>query len=307
MSSTKISLPMLMRSGKLQLPIVDNKDMKCSPDKPFENGSCYPLEVLIKMADAYNQYCKDNELDTNISLDDKLESLYPDQYKIYLVNEFANRFKGSQHDWIKNKFATYMDGEEKEDIENNTFRPTGPQGKFEWLSTFDINKTLEQYENKYPDFKFLGAVPIDFNELNEYPFKNMNFDEFKNSGKKRIGVIFNLDRHDQSGSHWVSLFSDLENGQIYFSDSYGTKPHKNITDFMKRIHDYLTNNKKISNIDYRFNRTQHQTGGSECGVYSINFILRLLKGKMFDHITSKRLTDKQVNKCRAKYFNNVEI
>ena len=48
---------------------------------------------------------------------------------------------------------------------------------------------------------------------------------------------------------------------------------------------------------------KHQQGNSECGVYSINFILRLLKGKSFDHITSKRLSDEKVNKCRNVYFN----
>jgi Ulp1 family protease len=58
----------------------------------------------------------------------------------------------------------------------------------------------------------------------------------------------------------------------------------------------------MDNIDMRHNPTQHQRGNSECGVYSINFILRLLKGKTFDHLTQKRLTDEKVNKCRFRYF-----
>ena len=29
-------------------------------------------------------------------------------------------------------------------------------------------------------------------------------------GKNKIGIIFNLDKHYQSGSHWVSLFIDIE-------------------------------------------------------------------------------------------------
>ena len=58
-----------------------------------------------------------------------------------------------------------MSEESKDHLENKVFRPEGPQGRFEWLSTLDINKVLYQYEEKYPDFKFLGAVPLDFIEL----------------------------------------------------------------------------------------------------------------------------------------------
>ena len=34
--------------------------------------------------------------------------------------------------------------------------------KNEWLSTSNIEKVCNQFEDKYNDFMFLGAVPIDF-------------------------------------------------------------------------------------------------------------------------------------------------
>lgn len=300
--------PILIK--KLPLPLIkleqvipkDPNDMKCSPHLSFENGSCIPINLLIKMADAYNKYSNKSKIDSIIKLDDRLETLYPDEYKRYLLFEFGKRFKGSQHEWIKHKFSSFMEEDHKEEFKNNIFRPVGPQGKFDWLSTLDINFTLAQYENKYIDYKFLGAVPIDFADLDYLPFKSLNFDDLVNAGKNRIGVIFNLDEHYKNGSHWVSLFFDLKKGQIYFSDSYGTKPEDRIINFISKIEKYLINNKKILNPDIRFNRTQHQKGFSECGVYSINFILRLLKGKTFDHITRKRVTDEKVNKCRMIYF-----
>ena len=64
-------------------------------------------------------------------------------------------------------------------------------------------------------------------------------------------------------------------------------------------------NKNLKEIDIRHNKTQHQRGNSECGVYSINFILRLLKGKTFDHITRKRTTDEKVN--NLNHVGNVEL
>jgi len=277
-------------------------DYKCSPSLEFENGSCFPLELLIDMAEAFNKYNEEKNNKDRIVLNTKAETLDPDNYKIYLLHEFKQRYNGDQRDLIKEKFTKFMDEKSKEYLENNVFRPEGPQGKFEWLSTLDINKVLGQYEEKYPDFNFLGAVPIDFDDLSYLPFKKLNFKDFINSGILKLGVIFNLDEHYKSGSHWVSLFINLDLGQIYFSDSYAGPPEERIRVFMTRASDFL---EKIGkNPDVRYNKTRHQRGGSECGVYSINFILRLLKGKTFDHITRKRLTDGQVNKCRKIYFGN---
>jgi hypothetical protein len=297
---------MSIEIAKLPIPYIkeekvipkNESDKKCGPTISFENGSCIPLKLLVKMALTYNKKNREN----SIQLFDTLEELSPDKYKTYLLFEFQKRFKNTNHsEWVNNKIFENMDKEDKEYLQTSIFRPEGPQGQFQWLSTIDINKTLSQYENKYPDFAFLGAVPIDFNDLDYYPFKKLNFNEIKKEGKNKLGVIFNLDEHYKSGSHWVSLFSDLEKGQIYFSDSYGRKPEKRITNFMNRIKDYLETC-NIDNIDMRHNTTQHQRGNSECGVYSINFILRLLKGKTFDHLTRKRLTDDKVNKCRFRYF-----
>jgi Ulp1 family protease len=54
--------------------------------------------------------------------------------------------------------------------------------------------------------------------------------------------------------------------------------------------------------DIQHNKIRHQQKGSECGVYSINFILRLLKGETFDEITNNITLDEEVNKCRKVYF-----
>jgi hypothetical protein len=298
-------------SSKPPLPLIsleqvmpkDKDDCKCAPEVNFENGSCISLEILIKLANAFNIHCEeDNNNKNKIKMFEGLEFMHPDDYKRYLLHEMGKKIKGSQHDWIKHKSSQFLDEEDKEKLEYHTFRPDGPQGKFDWLSTFDINYTLAQYENKYPDFQFLGAVPIDFAELDNLPFKKLNLNDLYKNGKKRIGVVFNLDEHYKGGSHWVSLFADLEKGQVYFSDSFAVQPEKRIKDFIHKIEKYLKNERNISNPDIRYNQTQHQKGNSECGVYSINFILRLLKGKTFDHITRKRVTDEKVNKCRMIYF-----
>jgi len=294
---------------KIDLPIINKEDimptnpsnMKCGPNIEFENYSCIPLNILIDMAEAFNKYNKENGINDKILLDSRLDTLEPDNYKKYLLYEFKMRYKRDQQNWINQKFVEFMSEDKKDMLENVIFRPEGPQGKFDWLSTLDINNVLFQYENKYEDFKFLGAVPMDFEDLDYLPFKKIDFDDFYNNKIFRLGVIFNLDESYKSGSHWVSLFFDLKNGQIYYSDSYGIRPEKRVVNFINKIENYMKK-KNIYNIDVRYNKTQHQQGNSECGVYSINFILRLLKGKTFDHITRKRLSDNKVNKCRLRYF-----
>lgn len=295
------------------IPYIDVEDVKpadvsatkCAPHLEFENGSCIPLELLIEMAKSYNKF-HESDKSKQIKLNSKLDTLYPDDYKKYLLLEFKTRFDGDQKDWINSKYLELMSEEHKDHLENKVFRPDGPQGRFDWLSTIDINQVLYQYEEKYQDFKFLGAVPIDFMDLDYLPFKKLDFAELESNGIQRIGVIFNTDKSTGRGKHWISLFSDLTKGQIYYSDSMGTRQPKEVNEFMKKIEKYLTEVKNLTDLDIRYNKTQHQKGNSECGVYSINFILRLLKGKTFDHITRKRLTDNQVNKCRIKYFGKMD-
>jgi len=297
-----------------QIPYIDVEDVKptdisatkCAPHLEFENGSCIPLELLVEMAKAYNKYYSTDK-SKQIKLDSKLDTLYPDDYKKYLLLEFKNRFDGNQKEWINSKYLELMSDEDKDHLENKVFRPDGPQGRFDWLSTLDINQVLYQYEEKYQDFKFLGAIPMDFMELDYLPFNKLNFNDLESEGCKRFGVIFNTDKSTGRGKHWISLFCDFEKAQIYFSDSNGTRQPKEVNEFMKNIEKYLIETKKKLEPDIRYNKTQHQKGNSECGVYSINFILRLLKGKTFDHLTRKRLTDNQVNKCRIKYFSKIDI
>jgi hypothetical protein len=63
-----------------------------------------------------------------------------------------------------------------------------------------------------------------------------------------------------------------------------------------------TNNHYEKLMDIKYNKTRHQYKNSECGVYSVNFILRLLKGETFDHICNNITTDDAVNECRKKYY-----
>ena len=74
---------------------------------------------------------------------------------------------------------------------------------------------------------------------------NIDFDDFVTEGKTKLGLVINLDTHDKSGSHWVALYIDLKQNQIYYFDSIGNKPGPRIKRFNNQILDYMY---KIWNI-----------------------------------------------------------
>lgn len=292
-------------------PTNDN-DYKCAPSKKFEDWSCIPLESLAAMAEAFNT----ENPNAKIKLDNKYITTKPEKYKRYLLKQFKNKITKCKDQicWTKQSFVKRLDDKIKEDVQNNTFRPEGPSKGNKWLNTLDINKTCVQYESKHNDFKFLGALPRDFDKISE---KNGNLGvpmmtesgeivnlDFKDlyPKKTKIGVVFNLDKHDEPGSHWVALYSDFKKGECYFIDSYGIEPLPEIKALMDRIGNFMKNTVGIKNPIIKFSTKEHQQGGSECGVYSISFILRLLKGESFDSINEKRISDEKVNQCRNVYF-----
>jgi len=251
------------------------------------------------MAKAYNEMNPKNK----IKLFPKLETLNPKKCKKKLLTQFESRLQklcDNQMCWLKQPFINRLQKKIKYDLKTNIFRPKGPQGKFTWLNTFDINKVMGQYEQKYPHFKFLGAVPIDVDDLPSYGIKNLNFKQLNNDGIHSLGIVFNLDPHDKPGSHWVAMYSDTKKGQVYYFDSYGTRPEPEIRKIMRRFSNFIK--KQNKKLDVRHNSIRHQFKNSECGVYSINFIIRLLNGNSFDEIVNDKTPDNKINECRDVYF-----
>ena len=279
---------------------VLDKDKVCAPGTNFLAGSCIPLDLLVEMANSYN-----NKNKNKIKLYKNLDTLNPKKYKNYLVKQFKNRLSDickDQKCWVKQNFVNDLKKEMTHYLKKLTFRPSGPNGKFTWLNTLNVNNVMHQYENKHDDFKFYGAVPIDFDDLPELKIKNINFNDLEKKEKiSKLGFVFNLDESWKSGSHWVALHSDLKKGQVYFFDSYGIRPEKRIRSLMRRIERYMRE-KGIKNPDVNYNKVRHQYKNSECGVYSLHFIIKMLEGNSFNDVTQNIVSDDDINKCRKIYF-----
>jgi len=364
----------------------------CAPGKG-DKFTCFSLNSLKKIADSWNTQNPDKIQYTN--------------NKKKLWNQLSEKFRKvskckGEWCWLDSDILKNLNSDE---IQNNTFRPRMPvswkKKKNTWLSTIDIAKVLEQYHKQHKDFQFIGPVPIDFDKklspgicvVNE--LCKLNIKKLYNNGKRKLGIVFNLDPHTSNGSHWVCMFCNFNTGGIYYFDSYGYKPNKEISQLLKRIqiqgnnmisemglpafikmkstHEIICNiqplskNKiklhcpkvikylyindlvglgnmrkdckktnmckkikdlrTITHIDYDnnivtfnkpfnqkynllihrgfkifINEKRHQYKDSECGMYCIYFITKLLSGETFKNASNKLILDDKVQKYRFYFY-----
>jgi hypothetical protein len=181
----------------------------------------------------------------------------------------------------------------------------------EWLSSVDINKVMHQYENTYKCFNFIGPSPIDFDLKEMYDdcvwpeLCNFNLNEQIKNNKTKIGIIFNTDTHDKPGQHWISMFINIKKGQIFFFDSVGEKAPIEVKKLVNNIIEQGANLNPPIIFKYDENHpVEHQMKNTECGMYSLYFIIHMLEDKITGHyLKTHIIKDKYVEQFRKIFFN----
>ncbi len=273
----------------------------CAPSRKMNSKTCSCLsrKSLVRIAEGWNRAHKDK-------IQYKPKSTYSYLWK-QIRGKMSDKCR-TEWCWIQQEFIKRLNDKEI----NNSYRPTMPkkwlQNKHEWLRTDDIENVMNQYEEEHEDFSFIGPVPIDFDK--EYSVGHCVVDElckidiqkmYKN-GFRKLGVVFNLDPHDKPGSHWVAMYSDINQKGIYYFDSYGVEPPNEVVVLMKRIQ---TQAKGMGiNMSIQHNTVRHQYKNSECGVYCLFFITELLDGKKFKQLVNSPMLDEQMNKRRSFFYVN---
>lgn len=209
-------------------------------------------------------------------------------------------------------------------IEKKDLRPSQPsdwvENPVEWLSNFDIDKVMKQYEalDKYK-FKFLGVFSIDFgikhgNTCLYSNDCNINLKEILKSGKvKYFGFVTNLSKSNEPGTHWTSSFFILDPNIKCFGGYYYDSTSHNIPNDLKPVFDDIK--KQAEDIFHKpfpihVNTIRHQKSNTECGIFSICFQTRWLnclhKNKQtitFNKIVNyKGYTDDIMIKLRNRLF-----
>lgn len=281
------------------------KKIHCNPSNKSDlivPQSCMKKSTIYIIKDAFNEHYPEKTIKSN-----NPKTIW---------NELHKKLDtcGREDCWFDLVEDEYL----REDLKKQLFAPFQPDewksNPTTWLTNHDILNVLEQYEELHTDFKFIGPTPIDFDNTPLYYYGKcvcqelckMNVDNYLTDGINNVGIVFNLDKHNSSGSHWVSLYIDLNSKDAYYFDSNGIKPPKEIDDLMNDL-------RKEKQYELHINEFEHQMQNTECGMYSMFFIITMLTEKLgkkskkrkniFNHLQRVRVSDNKMKKLREKYFN----
>lgn len=286
--------------------------INCNPknnSKKVVYGSCLSEDVLHILKDnynetnPYNQIISDNPRTIWKELKLRLKTCTNEDCWLNVISDPIQRNKLNQYLYVPRPLQP----------------PKWITNKHYWLSNHDIDHVLEEYEKSYSNFRAIPTASIDFDNLcyiaDLCKLKNKEqVQEYLNSGKTKIGVVINLDKFREDGSHWVSLFLDLQEGFIFYFDSIGDKIPKEIKKLVDRLKKHCKKlETPIELKEYNNYKIEHQKGNSECGMYSLFFIITLLTGKInnvpfkspeekIELFRQPRIPDSYVNKFRKIYF-----
>lgn len=283
-SFIQVKKRIMKKGGKhnLQPPGPEQCHPRVGNERPLEG--CLPQEVLQEVA-------------TNLGLPNASRKT---------IEEHLNVPAKQEYSFVN---ALPFDERKKKELMKQYLRPKQPDSwskdPDKWLNTFDILNVMNQYEESHPDFEFLGAHPIDFGHKisNNDPNKclveeicKIDINESLAKNKKYIGIVFNLDPSYKSGSHWVALYIDLVKHKTYYFDSYAVETPIQIEKFMK----WLTTQDPKMKLFWNGNRFQYMN--SECGMYSMYFIIRMLMGDDFQTFSRTKPPDSYMLDLRDWLF-----
>lgn len=285
----------------------------CSPTSESSNGSnsprsntCYSNTALSKLKTVWNARHPDETITTN----------NPTEIWEFLRQHMAGVCK-NEACWLRKLLITEENGKNR-DLLNYTFAPRAPKEWIKkpntWLTSVDIENVMKQYENAYPSFMFLGPSPIDFDtkvsagECVWNDLCNFNIGNMIKRGKRHFGMIFNIDPHYKSGSHWVSMFVHVKKRFIYFFDSTSDDIPKEVQALADRIIKDARELTPSVPLKLIINKKDHQYKNTECGMYSLFMIISMLTDKMApEDFAKKRVADEQMEHFRKRYFNSPKL
>ena len=280
--------------------------LRCSPKEKGEMNtfSCYTNKSLNKLKALWNARHPDHLITTN----------RPQEIHAKLTS-YMSGVCNKESCWLKQQKVFGKSLHKDADLVDS-FAPVSPKSweknPNEWLSSLDIINVMKQYEKAYKCFDFIGPSPMDFDTKKLFgkcvweELCKFSLSQQLKQKKTKIGVIFNTDPHTEGGEHWLSLFINIKKGEIFFFDSVGEPPAPEVRAFVDRV---MKQGKELNPpIHFKFDSNEgieHQYGNTECGIYSIFFIVHMLEDKITDYYLKNHiLKDKYMEQFRDIYFND---
>lgn len=207
---------------------------------------------------------------------------------------------------------------------SQAFRPKHPETWLHsprtWLSNYDIDAVMRQYNDAYPKFRFVGVFPSDFSSPKPYSYDqcvsakmcNLSVSGLLSQGVDHVGIVFNLDKHTGSGTHWTSLYVGLDPSVpdrfgAWYYDSTARAPLKEMAEFMARMKREAMDAGIASDSNpfpIWHNRRRKQFKNTECGVYAMFFLVACISTSYSIPLISQCIMqdDDKTHRLRTVFF-----
>jgi hypothetical protein len=266
-----------------------NKEIiKYNSPKNAKNPYIFSKESLIHLIDAWNKYKPDKIIykktdaiaKLSLMLNEKIKPVCDDK-QYWCWPGTISKIASSAND-TKTKEIIKM-------IETEELRPEMPiewyANSREWLSNYDIEDVMKQYDkDRTYKYAFLGVYPIDFSEEDKFgrclysKICSLDVKKYINKKIKYLGLITNLDKHNQSGSHWTSTFIIIDPRNkcygAHYYDSNAIAIPAYIKRFINNIKERLLVIYPNSKFKITYNTIRHQKKNTECGMFSMTHQIR---------------------------------
>lgn len=285
-----------------------SEDSECAVSNVLETkieknqGVCINVNIIKALKDFM---CSEKLEDPNI-----VKILGPEELILNLMNKLG--VINERDIWKNEKIIRRFGRGVSYNILKKNYKVNGPSNTTNLLNNHNIDNVLETYVLKGPDlyhnrFLHLPFQMIDFMEQ-KTELSNVDFikaaDEYDS-----IGVVLNSDFSYGPGKHWFALYVDLDKLRkdkklvLEYFNSSGRMPYDQIIEYYEKLKkEWLVKYPDIS-VELKIVVNERiQESKTECGMFSLIFIIGRIEGKSTDFFSKKNISDADMIRYRKIIF-----
>jgi Ulp1 protease family, C-terminal catalytic domain len=198
------------------------------------------------------------------------------------------------------------------------FKAEGPADSTALLDNFNIDETLDKWAKHSEDifkgnkFYHIPFQMIDFSRHNT-ELANLDIPKLIKEGYKSFGVVLNTDVSSGGGKHWFAIYGDLDHKGtdkdpliIEYFNSSGNSPMREVADWLEAMQHTLLKNYSLEVEIVRSANRRLQNSMTECGVWSLMYLLSRLKNHPSDWFYKTNANDADMIDLRAFLFRKAD-
>lgn len=222
-----------------------------------------------------------------------------------IVNMFLDYLKitNERDIWRHHVVQKYIGPQMGERIKLTAYKVPGPSDSNRLLNNFNIDAVLQSYALRSQSMfgKRFCALTFEMIDFANNPHSALwNFD-YNTSKWDCMGIVLNSDVSTGPGKHWFSLYVELGKPEInieYFNSS-SRLPYEEIIAYYEKVkRDHPNRQVTLQTVV----KHRIQESRTECGMFSIIYIIGRLEGNPPDLYIRKQLSDNDMYKYRKIIF-----